>query len=553
MNISPPAGELRTETTASSADNDLTTGILVIGAGIAGLSFALRLPSNVPVIVVTKGALGESNTWYAQGGLAVALGADDDPELHYIDTMAAGAGLCDADAVRVLVEHAPAAVTWLIEQGTRFDAEGGELALGREAAHSRNRVLHAGGDATGAEIERSLVAKLREQSHLEVLEHTAAVELLTAEGRCLGAVLHTEGEASFRRVLATTTVLANGGAGRLWAVTSNPPGASGDGIAMALQAGATVADLEFTQFHPTVLSIDGVDPFLITEAIRGEGAYLVDQQGARFMPGLHPLAELAPRDVVARAIQHEVTTHDGQPVFLDLRHLDRDLVLRRFPTIAKRLADTGLSITDDLIPVAPAAHYFMGGVVADTEGWTSMPGLMAIGEVSCTGVHGANRLASNSLLEGLVFGLRAADAVAARNDAWAVAPNSSRFPEPPGDPTPTTADQWAIGRRIQEQMSLHVAVVRDAHGLQTALNALSALDRDTAVVPIGLRHMLKLAIEITRSALEREESRGSHFRRDFPELDPALDGMHQLVESARDGVRRRYGSLQTAWVPHLWP
>ncbi len=529
---------------------DMQTGVLVIGAGIAGLSFALRLPDQVPMIVVTKGSLGESNTWYAQGGLAAAVGSDDDPDLHFADTMAAGAGLCDPAAVRVLVEEGPAAVRWLIERGTRFDLEDDTLALGKEAAHSRHRVLHAGGDATGAEIERSLVEQLRQRSSVQVLEHTVALELLVdTEQRCRGAILREVGSEATWRVLASTTVLANGGAGRLWAVTSNPPGASGDGIAMALQAGVTVADLEFTQFHPTVLAIDGVEPFLITEAIRGEGAYLLDRQEQRFMLAEHPLAELAPRDVVARAIQREVMTAGGQPVFLDLRHLDREMVLHRFPTIANRLAELGISLADDLIPVAPAAHYFMGGVVADTEGLTSMPGLMAIGEVSCTGVHGANRLASNSLLEGLVFGIRAADAVAADPAMWSIPATGVDVPDatlPDTDP----GDWSAVRHQIQAVMSNHVAVVRDAAGLTSALATLEGIREVYPELPLELRHMLGLATEITRSALAREESRGGHFRLDFPETDPALDGMHQLVETASGAERRSFGPLGAALVAH---
>ena len=298
------------------------------------------------------------------------------------------------------------------------------------------------------------------------LSTPAAIELIVdGLGTCRGAYLVAAGAERAQPMFARTTVLANGGAGRLWAVTSNPPGASGDGIAMAMRSGVVVADLEFTQFHPTVLSIDGVEPFLITEAIRGEGAYLLDRDGNRFMVGQHELAELAPRDVVARAIQREVTAHDGKPVFLDLRHLDPAMVLHRFPTIASRLQTYGLDLTTDLIPVAPAAHYFMGGVVATTEGCTSMPGLIAIGEVSCTGVHGANRLASNSLLEGLVFGLRAADALVRTNPALEV-PNLPAQPSYPSLAAPDAPSdrELQIRHQIQRIMSTHVAVVRDRSG-----------------------------------------------------------------------------------------
>jgi L-aspartate oxidase len=534
---------------SSHAAESLRTGVLVIGAGIAGLSFALRLPADTPMVIVTKGALGESNTWYAQGGLAAAVGADDDPELHYLDTMAAGAGLCDPEAVRTLVDDGPSAVRWLVEHGTRFDFDSGGFALGREAAHSRHRVLHAGGDATGAEIERALVAKLRSRPDSIVLEHTAATELIVdASGACLGACLVTEGTNLARPVFAQTTVMANGGAGRLWAVTSNPPGASGDGIAMAMRAEVTVADLEFTQFHPTVLSIDGVEPFLITEAIRGEGAYLRDRAGQRFMLDEHELAELAPRDVVARAIQREVTARDGQPVYLDLRHLDQTMVAHRFPTISSRLQSHGLNLASDLIPVAPAAHYFMGGVIATTEGRTSMPGLLAIGEVSCTGVHGANRLASNSLLEGLVFGLRAADALTVDSNLGTIAEppmdHSHSLPvavEPPADA------ELRVRQQVQRIMSTHVAVVRSAPGLQAALESLDGLVADNPGLTKDLANLLLLARQVTRSALTREESRGGHFRVDFPTTDPLLDGMHQIVGVRAQGERRTFGPL--AMVP----
>lgn len=521
------------------------TSVLVIGAGIAGLSFALRLPAMTPMVIVTKGILGESNTWYAQGGLAAAVGADDDPELHYVDTLAAGAGLCDPEAVRTLVEDGPSAVQWLVEQGTMFDRDDDEFALGKEAAHSRHRVLHAGGDATGAEIERALVAKLRDRPEAIVLEHTAAIELIVDDtGTCRGAYLADDRGDMAQPVFARTTVMANGGAGRLWAVTSNPPGASGDGIAMAMQAGLTVADLEFTQFHPTVLSLDGVEPFLITEAIRGEGAYLLDRAGNRFMLEQHELAELAPRDVVARAIQQEVTAHDGQPVFLDLRHLEPAMVLHRFPTIASRLQTYGLDLTSDLIPVAPAAHYFMGGVVATTEGRTSMPGLIAIGEVSCTGVHGANRLASNSLLEGLVFGLRAADALSDADHIQDLPDLPDFAPYPPlAAPSSPTDRDGQIRHQIQRIMSTHVAVVRDAPGLHLALDLLDAMEASHPGLSRDLESLLLLAREVTRSALNREESRGGHFRLDFPNTNPSLDGMHQLVELRKGVKERSFGPL----------
>ncbi|MDQ3539055.1 MAG: L-aspartate oxidase, partial [Chloroflexota bacterium] len=503
-------------------------------------------------MVVTKGALGESNTRYAQGGLAAAVGPDDNPDLHFADTIVAGAGLCDAPAVRTLVDEGAAAIQWLVAHGTVFDKVGQDgdehmLALGKEAAHSRNRVLHAGGDATGAEIERSLVRQLRNRHSTSVMEHTTAIDLVTDSGEtCRGVIVQSNG--SSRTLLAAPImVLANGGAGQLWAVSSNPPGATGDGIAMAFRAGVAVADLEFTQFHPTVLAADGLEPFLVSEAVRGEGAYLRSTSGERFMTAIHPMAELAPRDVVARAIQAQISNPNAGRVFLDLRHLERDLIRHRFPSISGRLESHGIDLAKDLIPVAPAAHYFMGGIVADTNGRTSMPGLLAIGEVSCTGVHGANRLASNSLLEGLVFGLRAADLAAMSLNgltgedvdgefALEASPEASgEFSRMSSSAASRTGDFDSIRTEVQETMSRNVAVVRDARSLHEALTHLESLSPEG--VPVAgsipeaeLRNVLLLAREVTRSALVREESRGGHYRADFPEQSPALAGQHLLVE-----------------------
>ncbi len=524
-----------------------TTDVLVIGAGIAGLSLALRLPEHTPVTLVTKGALGESNTWYAQGGLAAAVGVDDDPDLHFADTIAAGADLCDEEMVRVLVESGPAAVQWLIDHGTRFDVEHETLALGKEAAHSRNRVLHAGGDATGAEIERSLVAQLRARPSVTILEHTTALDLVAApDGVCMGAIVTGTEPSETVYLAASITVLANGGAGQLWAISSNPPGATGDGVAMALRAGVSVADLEFTQFHPTVLTGSGFDPFLITEAIRGEGAYLLSAGGRRFMPDLHELAELAPRDIVARAIQRQVTIDDGRPVSLDVRHLDPAMVLRRFPTIADRLKGHGLSLTTDLIPVAPAAHYFMGGIVADARGRTTMDGLLAIGEVSCTGVHGANRLASNSLLEGLVFGLRAAEWISTQATREPVRLPIAHPPERVPNSTSLT-DIEGLQREIQRLMSAHAAVVRNEPGMRATIGELEVIGKQVAsmdcVSSMEVRNLLLLAHEVTRSAIAREESRGGHFRDDFPQRNPALNHHHLVLDATDVDIQRRFGAL----------
>lgn len=515
--------------------------VVVIGAGIAGLSFALRLPDSLRVTVLTKSELGESNTRYAQGGMAAAVGPDDTPELHLADTIGAGAGLTDVDATRGLVERGASAVRWLLKQGVRFDLQDHTLQLGQEAAHSRRRILHAGGDATGAEIERSLVRRLRTRMNARVLEHSLALDIVTDEqGRSAGVtVLRDDGSIEF--VLSGTTVLANGGAGQLWAVTSNPADATADGAAMALRAGVTLADMEFAQFHPTVLNLPGVPPFLISEAVRGEGAWLVNSAGERFMLAIDDRAELAPRNVVAAAIQHQLTAIPENSVFLDLRHIEPELIARRFPTISAHLLAEGLDLARDPIPVAPAAHYFMGGVAAGTEGETSLPGLLAIGEVSCTGVHGANRLASNSLLEGLVFGINAADRLA-----------DTGFPVPGDVPESRPLDaqapeDWRARQDAMRRiMSSQVGVVRNREGLERAIAELDALStwpielsRDAVIA----RNMREVAMQVATSALAREESRGGHIRADFPDTNPELDDQHQMLRFTGDTIERWWGEL----------
>jgi L-aspartate oxidase len=527
-----------------SAPDGLPCDVAIIGGGVAGLTTALSLPASLRAVLLTMSALGESNTRYAQGGLAAAIGADDDPELHLRDTLVAGAGLVEEGAARILVEEGAGALAWLIGLGTEFDRRAGQsaaadtslalaeqYALGREAAHSRWRVLHAHGDATGAEIERALVEAVRARPNTTVLEHTQALDLLLAGGRCAGVVAARR-DGTVRIHAARGTVLANGGAGQLWRYTSNPAGATADGLALAWRAGATLADLEFVQFHPTVLVTQiGDDSFLISEAVRGEGAYLRNAAGERFMPRYHPDAELAPRDVVARAIQAEMEATGTASAFLDLRHLPAEAMRLRFPSISACCARYGLDLTRDLIPVAPAAHYYMGGIAVDTWARTSVPALYAVGEVACTGVHGANRLASNSLLEGLVFGRRAARALAGEASATQeAAPLPGSYCDARVIEAPAALGDVAGAVRAGVRAALWdgCALRRDADGLRAAGARLAQLAAAGPVDP-ETANMLTVGQLIVAAALARQESRGGHYRTDFPETSAVLAGQHTLV------------------------
>jgi L-aspartate oxidase len=531
--------------------------VVIVGGGIAGLSVARRLPAHLRVALFTKGQLGESNTRYAQGGLTVALGADDSPELHLQDTLAAGAGSCDATSARVLAEEAPAAVRWLISIGVQFDharpgdphATADGLLLGREAAHSRWRILHAGGDATGAEIERALVAAVKRQPSIQIYAETFVHRLLVENGACVGMeTIDRAGRAL--AVYAPAVVLANGGAGGLWLHTSNPAGATADGLALAWRAGAALTDLEFMQFHPTVLAING-GSHLISEAVRGEGAYLRNHAGERFMPRHHELAELAPRDVVARSILSEMLAEGVDFEYLDLSHLPAERMYERFPTISAICREHDLDLAHDLLPVAPAAHYCMGGVMTDTYGRATLPGLYAVGEVACTGVHGANRLASNSLLEGLVFGLRLADGLAEPGRVHALSAGRVALDMPVYDDPQFDADLLPI--RPGEQQILHarcqirqlmwqyVSLRRDLAGLLEARRQLHALRKDllnadpaaSTIAPSYATwretvNMFKSAELVIAAALQRRESRGSHWRADYQHKDEQLANTHYV-------------------------
>ncbi|MCS7222145.1 MAG: L-aspartate oxidase [Anaerolineae bacterium] len=495
--------------------------LVIVGSGAAGLMAAWHVARSpkVQVAIIAKADPLESNTAYAQGGIAVAIGHDDAPELQAADTLAVTCGLADEEAVRVLTQEGPARLRELLELGLPLDRADGELALGLEAGHSRRRVVHAG-DATGLALVQTLTKAVASQPNVRWYTGFYAAALALADGTCVGLwALAPDG--SLHLFQAQATILATGGAGALFARTSNPPGALGEGIALAYRAGATVADLEFVQFHPTVMSSpNGV--FLISEAVRGEGGRLLSARG-RFMPGYDPRAELAPRDVVARAIYWEMTRTGADHVWLDVRHLGGSFLAQRFPTIYRRCREAGIDPARELIPVAPAAHYTMGGVRTDLWGATDVPGLYACGECACTGVHGANRLASNSLLECLVYGARTA--IAAAEYAGSVSRRTAARPEPPVANESAVA-QWPEGglAAVQARLMADVGLVREGHRLQQViqwLDALQAVAEPEPALPSSVmrEHVLLVARLMARAAWLRSESRGAHYRADYPAPD----------------------------------
>lgn len=505
-----------------------TVDVVIVGSGIAGLTAALRLrggDSGVGrILVVTKDILGNGSTQWAQGGIAAALGPGDTPEQHELDTLVAGAGVCDLDAVRVLVGEGAEAVRELIAWGTEFDHDpDGNLSLTREGGHHRDRIAHAHGDATGAEIQRALNEAVRRAPEIIVYEHTMVLDLLLAEdGAVAGLTVHVVGEGErdgVGLVHARAVILASGGLGQVFSQTTNPAVSTADGMGLALRAGARLRDLEFVQFHPTVMYLGpdsrGQQP-LISEAVRGEGAFLVDGDGVRFMEGVHELADLAPRDVVSKAIMKRMLETGHPNMWLDARHLGRAFWERRFPNILASCERYGIDPATDLIPVAPACHYASGGVRTDLWGRSSIPGLYATGEVACSGVHGANRLASNSLLEGLVFSRRIAE----------VLPGELRpLAAPAPDPRPVGAICGSVRKELQETMSSRVGVLRSASGLTEAVELLDKLAGVTTeeVGPDAweVTNLVTVAAALSGSALLREETRGSHWREDFPERDDA--------------------------------
>jgi L-aspartate oxidase len=511
------------------------TDYLIIGAGVAGLRAAVELAASGSVLVVTKEAVRESNTHYAQGGIAVAMEGDADVALHLEDTIVAGDGLVNWAAAETLVREGPVRVAELMEWGAQFDREGGELLRTREAAHSRPRILHANGDATGAEIGRALAALARGNDRIEFAEWTTVTDLVVADGRVVGADL-VDREGVRTRVAARAVLVAAGGAGQVYSHTTNPAVATGDGLALALRAGAELADMEFYQFHPTALSLPGVPAFLLSEALRGEGAWLVNERGERFMERYDPRLELAPRDVVARAVWREGV--DGQTgktraVYLDMRHVTGMDLHKRFPGISAFLAQNGLDLHRDRIPVRPAAHYLMGGVRTDLDGRTRVRGLYAAGEAACTGLHGANRLASNSLLEGLVFGARAARAMLTDALPFAEIPEAE-----PGLAGVGPDEQIAeIVQDLKQTMDQCAGLLREEDSLRKGLvrqtrcaEALDTIARTAAPSRqlVEAQSLCSVAGAILHSALARMESRGGHFRTDYPRRDDGRFQKHSV-------------------------
>ena len=512
---------------------------LVMGAGVAGLRAVVELADHGDVLVVTKQSVGESNTHYAQGGIAVAMEGEADVALHLSDTIAAGDGLVYQPAAKVLVAEGPLRVTELIEWGAHFDKQNGKLLRTREGAHSLPRILHANGDATGAEISRSLAAFARAHERIRFAEWTTVTGLVTVDGQVTGADL-LDREGRHERMSARAVLIAAGGAGQVYSDTTNPAVATGDGIALAAEAGAELADMEFYQFHPTALSLPGAPRFLLSEALRGEGAYLRNDRGERFMERYHPLLELAPRDVVARAITREgIGAGPGamRVVHLDMRHVQDIDLHERFPGISAELARYGLDLQRDLIPVRPAAHYLMGGIRTGLDGRTSLRGLYAAGEAACTGVHGANRLASNSLLEGLVFGARAAQAMLA-DDLPLVAVDA---PELPAARLSANEKEKleAVIAQLQHAMWMYAGLLREESTLREGMAAHAACEAGLAQFALqgrGNRRLAEahgmsgVAHAILRSALARTESRGAHFRNDFPHRDDKHFQKHSVLK-----------------------
>ena len=503
----------------------LETDFIVIGSGIAGLRAAIELSQvGARVTVFTKQKTDDSNTQYAQGGVAVVLSDDDNATLHEEDTLYAGAGLCDVEAVKTLVEGGTKYIQELISWGTEFDREGGKLVFTQEAAHSRRRILHAHGDATGKEISRALIARARLEKNITILPFTSTEGLIVNEGRCCGVRYIDALLKAPREMFAKGVILCTGGAGQVYLHTTNPDVATGDGMAMAYFAGAEIADIEFVQFHPTVLNLEKAPRFLLSEAMRGEGGILRNKFGERFMFNYHELGELAPRDIVSRSIVTEMKRTGTRTVFLDMSEKDADFLIHRFPKIYETCKLYDLDITKDLLPISPAVHYFMGGMRTDLHGRSSVPGLYGAGEVTCTGVHGANRLASNSLLEGLVFGARAG--AAAFQDSSELGVHGLRVEGKNEFKDEKIEIATAVRKRVKKLMWERVGIARNAADLQRALKEFKQIE--SANLGTSSRNFVTVAKLIAQAALWREESRGGHYRDDFTIRDDEHFKVHSI-------------------------
>ncbi len=527
----------------------LVTDFIVIGSGVAGLRAAIALAeSGARVSVLTKDKASESNTEYAQGGVAVVLSDDDDAELHEEDTLIAGAGLCDEEAVATLVNEGTRYIKQLIDWGTEFDRDGGKLVFTREAAHSRRRILHAHGDSTGKEIVRSLIARAGVEKSINLLPFSNTESLIVDKHRCVGVRYLDPILRAPRDIFANAVILCTGGAGQLYLHTTNPSVATGDGMAMAYFAGAEMADMEFIQFHPTALSVEGAPRFLLSEAMRGEGGILRNISGERFMQRYDERLELAPRDIVSRSIVAEMRRTGSRHVFLDMTELDADFLRERFPKIYETCKAFGLDITRDLLPVSPASHYCMGGVRTDLWGRTTVPGLYAAGEVSCTGVHGANRLASNSLLEGLVFGARAGEAAVKDSGQWSVVSGHTKIEDASANRDPRSAIATAVRKRVKRVMWERVGILRDSSGLQRAIAEFEQISKSN--LSTSSRNFVTLAKLVAKAALWREESRGGHFRTDFPKQSERfrVHSIQKEDSSISSSETVSFGENQTAAV-----
>ena len=518
----------------------LQADFLVIGSGVAGLRAAIELARHGRVVMLTKGHPLESNSSYAQGGVAVALSEEDDVAIHLTDTLKAGHGLCRKEAVRILVEEGPDRIQELIQWGARFDKIGGKFAFAREAAHSRSRILRARGDATGNEMVRVLMGEARSHKNIHWFGRHFTVDLVVMNGACRGALVLNETSGERFILPARAVVLTTGGSGQVYARTTNPPNATGDGMAMAYRAGALLQDMEFVQFHPTALYLPSSPPFLLSEAIRGEGGRLRNIQGELFMGRYHPAAELAPRDIVARAIWSEMAATRSRHVYLDVTHLSATFIKGRFPTIYSTCLRYDIDMTEEWIPVSPSAHYQMGGVLTDTDGASTLPGLFAAGEVACSGVHGANRLASNSLLEGLVFGERAARAATAfaacRQGDQGVLPS---IHDVDGGLPAHLDDADKLRSSLRRVMWGKVGLIRTADSLARAITQLCKwerlVSRPFAVrQDLEVKNMVQVARCIAEAALWRENSVGAHYRADYPKAEGPRWKEHSQVRLAKD-------------------